>query len=132
MRYIRGSVYALTYVLILLGSAQAQSVITIGETPVLSPGDGSNIAHDGGSFHNFYNFTASTRPIMKITHISDVVMGCSWRYPAAAPMRQHSGSDKQAQGNVDVAPRHQQSTKLSFRLQLRIKDGWGSSEELWP
>jgi hypothetical protein len=32
----------LTYVLILLGSAQAQSVITIGETSVLSAGDRDN------------------------------------------------------------------------------------------
>ena len=38
MRYIRGFVFALTYVLILLGSAQAQTV-TIGETAVLSEGD---------------------------------------------------------------------------------------------
>jgi hypothetical protein len=42
MRFIRGSAIALTHVLILLGSAQAQSVITIGEKSVLSAGDGQN------------------------------------------------------------------------------------------
>ncbi len=42
MHYIRGSFFALTYILILLGSAQARSVITIGETPVLSSGDSQN------------------------------------------------------------------------------------------
>src|SRR5271170_2627774 len=41
MRYIRGFVFALTYVLILLGSAQAQTV-AIGENAVLSSGDGGN------------------------------------------------------------------------------------------
>src|SRR5271157_5335994 len=45
MRYNRGSFFALTYVLILLGSpqsqAQAQSV-TIGQTSVLSSADGGN------------------------------------------------------------------------------------------
>ena len=42
MRYIRGFVFAFTYVLILLGSAQAQSVIVIGENAVLSAGDSGN------------------------------------------------------------------------------------------
>ena len=42
MRYIRGFVFAFTYVLILLGSAQAQSVIVIGENAVLSAGDSEN------------------------------------------------------------------------------------------
>jgi hypothetical protein len=40
--FIRSGFFALTYVLILLGSAQAQSVITIGETSVLSAGDNDN------------------------------------------------------------------------------------------
>jgi len=42
MRLIRSGFFALTYVVILLGSAQAQSVITIGETPVLSADDSEN------------------------------------------------------------------------------------------
>ena len=44
LRYIRG-VYALAYVLILLGSAQSQAQaqsVTIGETAVLSSGDNEN------------------------------------------------------------------------------------------
>ena len=41
MRYIRGPFFALTSVLTLLGSAQAQSV-TIGQTSVLSTPDGGN------------------------------------------------------------------------------------------
>ena len=41
MRYIRGSFFALTSVLILLSSAQAQSV-SIGQTSVLSGGDSGN------------------------------------------------------------------------------------------
>ena len=41
MRFIRGFFIAATYVLILIGSAQAQSV-TIGETAVLSSGDSGN------------------------------------------------------------------------------------------
>jgi hypothetical protein len=40
--FICSGFFALTYVLILLGSAQAQSVITIGETSVLSAGDNDN------------------------------------------------------------------------------------------
>ena len=42
MRYIREFVFVFTYVLILLGSAQAQSVIVIGENAVLSAGDSGN------------------------------------------------------------------------------------------
>ena len=41
MRYIRGSFFALTSILALVGSAQAQSV-TIGQTSVLSSGDSGN------------------------------------------------------------------------------------------
>src|SRR5271169_1992187 len=42
MPFIRSGFFALTYVPILLGSAQAQSVIDIGETAVLSSGDSQN------------------------------------------------------------------------------------------